>query len=354
MKVPFLNLAGPDKEVLAAMSRVMERGELILGPEVRAFEEEWALYCRRDYAVGVGSGLDALRLILQAYCIGPEDEVLVPANTCIATWMAISAVGATPVGVDVGADMNMDPAKAETSVTRATRALIVVHLYGRVADMPPLRDVADRHGLHLIADAAQAHGVKGNDLGDAAGFSFYPTKNLGALGDGGAVVTDNEALANEVRALRNYGAARKDEHNFVGINSRLDELQAAALRVKLRRLDEINAHRLANAELYSNLLAPLTNILEPELGCSVWHLYVICSRERDNLRVELDRRGVGTMIHYPTPPHRQKCYSGPQYRQRDFPVAEQFAREIVSLPITASLEATRYVAEMVAECASSL
>lgn len=343
--IPFLDLKAAyleiSDELHAAYLRVMERGWYILGAEVEAFEQEFAAYCGVKYCVGVGNGLDALHLILRAAGIGPGDEVIVPANTYIATWLAVSYAGATPVPVEPDErTYNIDPTRVEAAITPRTKAIMPVHLYGQPADMDPILELAHRHGLWVFEDAAQAHGAvykwrRVGSLGDAAGFSFYPGKNLGALGDGGAVTTNNEELANKVRALRNYGSEVKYVNKYKGFNSRLDELQAALLRVKLKYLDEWNARRSTVAERYSEVLddSNLGLPYVPEWANPVWHLYVVRSNNRDALQQRLAQAGIGTLIHYPIPPHLQEAYRDLGYSEGAYPVSERLAREVLSLPI---------------------
>lgn len=363
MKVPFLELKRAYLELRdeldAAYRRVMDSGWYILGREVEAFEREFAGYCGARHCIGIGNGLDALTLILQGYDIGPGDEVIVPSNTYIATWLAVSRAGARPVPVEPDhATFNIDPARIEIAVTPRTRAIIAVHLYGLPADMDAIHEVARPRGLKIVEDAAQAHGARyrgrrAGVLGDAAGFSFYPTKNLGGFGDGGAVVTNDEDLARRVVALRNYGSARKYEHDVKGCNSRLDELQAAMLRIRLRRLDEWNARRRAAARLYGSLLAelPVTLPVEPPRAEHAWHLFVIRAPDRDPLRAHLERRGVATLVHYPVPPHLQRAYEDLGLPSGALPVTEAIHREVLSLPMGPQLaeEEVRYVVAAVAE-----
>lgn len=364
VRVPFLDLKAPylelQEELDAAYFRVMQSGRYILGKEVSAFEEEFAAYCEAEHCVGVGNGLEALHLILRAYDIGKGDEVIVPANTYIATWLAVSYAGAKPVPVEPDErTYNIDPELIEDALTSRTRAIIPVHLYGQPADMDPIREIADRHGLKVIEDAAQAHGAryKGRrvgSLGDAAGFSFYPGKNLGAMGDGGAVVTDDEDLADKVRVLRNYGSRVKYHNEVKGFNSRLDELQAALLRVKLTKLHEWNQRRQAVADWYweaLNHVAELTLPYVPKWAEPVWHLFVVRYPQRDLLQQYLARTGVGTLIHYPVPPHLSDAYADEMWDLGDFPVTETMSREILSLPIGPHLDAERVslIAEMIAE-----
>jgi dTDP-4-amino-4,6-dideoxygalactose transaminase len=359
-KVPFLDLARLHKEIRPALDeawrRVADSGWFVLGPEVEAFEAEFATYCGARFCVGVGNGLEALHLLLRAYGIGRGDEVLVPSNTFIATWLAVSQAGATPVPVEPSADTHtLDPAAMEACITPRTRAVIPVHLYGQSADMDPINAVAARHGLVVIEDAAQAQGAryKGRRcgaLGHAAGTSFYPGKNLGALGDAGAVLTNDESIANAVRRLRNYGSTIKYVHELSGYNSRLDELQAAILRVKLAVLDDWNARRARVAAAYAKRLAGAGIELPvvPGYADPAWHLYVVRCSRRDALQQHLSRSGIGTVIHYPTPPHRQPCYS--DFAGRSLPVAERAAREVLSLPMSPalSLEEADLVARSIA------
>jgi len=344
MTVPFLDLARLHQEIRdpleAAFRRVLDSGWFITGPEVEAFEAEYARYCGTRHCVGVGNGLDALRLLMLAYDIGPGDEVLVPSNTFIATWLAVSQCGATPVPVEPRADTyNIDPEALSAAVTSRTRAIIPVHLYGQPADMDAINAVAQRHGLLVIEDAAQAQGAlyKGRpagSLGHAAATSFYPGKNLGALGDAGAILTDDDRIAAKVRLLRNYGSPIKYKHDELGCNTRLDEMQAAFLRVKLACLDDWNAQRRDVARQYATHLQDAAVALPqvPDWAEPVWHLYVIRSGNRDALRAHLDRCGVSTVIHYPIPPHRQACYA--EFSGHQLPLAETLAREVLSLPMS--------------------
>ena len=345
MSVPFLDLSAPwhelREELDAAWRRVMDSGWYILGKEVAAFEEEFAAWCGTCHCIGVGNGLDALHLILRALDIGPGDEVIVPSNTYIATWLAVTYAGATPVPVEPDSvTFNLDPMLLEAAITPKTRAVIPVHLYGQPADMDAVNGIARRHGLKVIEDAAQAHGARYRgrrcgSLGDAAGFSFYPGKNLGALGDGGAITTNDNDLAERVRMLRNYGSSKKYVNEVAGFNSRLDELQAALLRVKLARLDEWNDRRRVVAAAYFKELAGTGLALPfvPDWVEPVWHLYVVCCQDRDAVTARLDRSGIGWLIHYPVPPHLQGAYRNLGYRAGDFPVAERMTREVLSLPM---------------------
>jgi len=344
-EVPFLDLRDSylelRQEIDAAYRRVMDSGWYILGEEVKAFEREFAEYCGTRHCVGVANGLEALELILRVYGIGPGDEVIVPANTYIATWLAVSATGATPVPVEPnGGTYNIDPVRIEASITPRTKAILPVHLYGQTAEMDPINEIAARRGLKVIEDAAQAHGARYRDrragsLGDAAGWSFYPTKNLGAFGDAGAVTTDDGELADRVRTLRNYGSKKKYYNEEKGINSRLDELHAAMLRVRLRHLDEWNARRARIAEMYFEGLKTADVILPAvaEGAEPVWHLFVIRSQRRDALQRHLKSAGVEALVHYPVPPHLQEAYREMSLGVGSLHVSESIHREALSLPM---------------------
>jgi dTDP-4-amino-4,6-dideoxygalactose transaminase len=344
MNTPFLDLqavyAELRDELDAAYRRVMQRGWFILGQEVTAFEEEFASYCSTRHCVTVGNGLEALHLILRACGIGAGDEVLVPSNTFIATWLAVTWSGATPVPVEPDLrTYNIAPEAIEDAITARTRAVIPVHLYGQPADMDQVQLVATRHGLKVIEDAAQAHGAnyKGRrtgSLGLAAAFSFYPGKNLGALGDGGAITTNDAELAEKLRLLRNYGSEVKYQHYLKGFNSRLDELQAAFLRVKLTCLDEWNRRRRAAASEYLRLLAGTDLVLPfvPMWAEPVWHLFVVRSKRREALMRSLAEQGIGTSMHYPVPPHLQNAYSELGFRAGSLPISEALSNEVLSLP----------------------
>lgn len=346
MNVPFLDLGPVHREIAeelqGAYQRVLAGNWFVCGREVEAFESEFAEYCGAKHCVGVGNGLDALTLILRAFDIGRGDEVIVPAHTFIATWLAVSQAGATPVPVEPDAGTyNIDPGLIEAAITPRTRAIMPVHLYGQPAEMDAILEIAGRRGLKVIEDAAQAHGAryKGQRcgaLGDAAGFSFYPGKNLGALGDGGAVITNDAGVAARVRRIGNYGAERKYDHSEPGVNSRLDELQAAFLRVKLRHLDGWNARRREIATIYREGLAGMQGILPPSVpDCAepAWHLFVIRDRNRDALAAALEERGVGTLIHYPVPPHLSGAYRDGGWSPRELPLSERLAGEVLSLPM---------------------
>jgi len=353
MKIPFHDLLRPHEELKeeldAAYRRFMESGWYVLGREVEAFEEEYAAYCGVKHCVGVGNGLDAMHLILRAWDIGPGDEVIVPSNTYIATWLAVSHVGATPVPVEPDSStFNIDPERISAAITPRTKAIAPVHLYGQTADMDPIMKLAESHGIRVMEDAAQAQGAKyrgrrSGSLGHAAGHSFYPTKNLGALGDGGAITTDDDELADRVRVLRNYGSRVRYHNEVMGYNSRLDELQAAFLRVKLRHLDEWNARRKRLAHQYLGKLKNVVGLITPgvpEWSDPVWHLFVVRHQNRDALQQHLAASGVGTLIHYPVPPHGSAAYAARFEPPSAFPGAEQLAATVLSLPIGPHTAAT--------------
>lgn len=361
--IPFLDLAAAYAELKdpidKAVVRVMASGHYILGPEVEAFEGEFAEYCGARHGIGLANGLDALHLALRAMGVGPGDEVIVPSNTYIATWLAISQCGATPVPVEPDdRTYNLDPSKVENAITSRTRVILPVHLYGRPADMAPIMEVARRNRLLVLEDAAQAHGAvyQGRRIGshgDAVAWSFYPGKNLGALGDAGAVTTNNDELADRIRVLRNYGSRIKYVNEVQGFNSRLDPLQAAVLRVKLKALDEWNARRAGLAELYLREL-DIDGIVLPPAGDgyeSSWHLFVIRVQRRDELQKFLANRAIGTLIHYPIPPHRQQAYERAGFVDDSYPIARRQAEQILSLPIGPHLpiQAAREVVAAVRE-----
>ncbi|MDX6446412.1 MAG: hypothetical protein QOH71_3486 [Blastocatellia bacterium] len=360
MNVPFLDLKAQYRELQeqldAAYHRVAESSRFVLGPEVEKFESEFADYCGARHCVGVGNGLDALHVIFRAANIGPGDEVIVPSNTYIATWLAVSYAGATPVPVEPDErTYNLDPDKIAAAVTSRTRAIMAVHLCGQPADMDAINKVAARHDLKVFEDCAQAHGAryKGTrvgTLGLAAGFSFYPGKNLGAAGDGGAVVTNDDELARRIRTISNYGSEAKYYNEIKGINSRLDEFQAAFLRVKLARLDEWNNRRKQIAGEYLQALDGVPNLTlphVPEWADPVWHLFMIRHPQRDLLQKHLTANGVATIIHYPLPPHLQKAYAELGYTRGAFPISETLADEVLSLPMSAhqTTAETEYVVE---------
>lgn len=329
-------------EIDAALKRVLESGWYILGEEVKAFEEEFANYIGVSYGVGVGSGTEAIHLALVACGIGPGDEVITVSHTATATVAAIELAGATPVFVDIEPNFyTIDPGKLDVAITSRTKAIIPVHIYGQPADMDPILEVAKKHNLQIIEDCAQAHGAiyKGKhvgSLGDVGCFSFYPTKNLGAIGDGGMLVTNNIELAQKARLLREYGWTERQVSQFAGWNTRLDELQAAILRVKLKHLDEDNSKRMHLAEIYNEDLSLSTAYLilpkQRENSTHVYHLYVIRSAKRDELLSFLKEKGIGALIHYPVPVHLQPAYKSLHGCDK-LPETEQSAKEIISLPI---------------------
>lgn len=351
LKAPYLELKSDIDE---AVQRVMMSGWYVLGPEVDAFETEYADFCEADYCVSVANGLDALHLALRALGVGPGDEVIVPSNTYIATWLAVSQCGATPVPVEpLEATHNIDPALIEAAITSQTKVILPVHLYGQPADLDLILAIARRHGLKVLEDGAQAHGsrYRGRRIGahgDAVAWSFYPGKNLGAMGDGGAVTTNDPELADRIRVLRNYGSRVKYVNEVQGVNSRLDPLQAAILRVKLKYLDAWNQRRSILAGSYQMLLADTGLVLPftiPEAE-SAWHLYVVRSPRRDELQRALQDQGIATLIHYPVPPHKQQAYAG--FATDRFELAEQLSKEVLSLPIGPhlSLESVEQVAKV--------
>jgi dTDP-4-amino-4,6-dideoxygalactose transaminase len=343
--IPFVDLSAQydaiKEEVDAAIAQVLSKGDFILGEAVELLEDEFARFCQVDHGVGVDSGTSALELALRAYEIGPGDEVITAANTFIATVLAISYTGATPVLVDIDpVSYNLDPARIEQVITSRTKAIVPVHLYGQPADMDPIMEIARRHNLVVIEDAAQAHGARykgrrAGSLGDAAAFSFYPAKNLGAYGDGGMVVTNDSKIADSLKMLRNYGQSQKYHHLLRGFNRRLDTLQASVLRVKLKYIDQWNAARRRHARLYnkglneSGLILPI----EAEGRDSVFHLYVVRTDQREQLQKCLQQEGISTGIHYPIPIHLQPAYKDLGYELGDFPITEQFAEQILSLPM---------------------
>ncbi|MBR0191260.1 MAG: DegT/DnrJ/EryC1/StrS family aminotransferase [Thermoguttaceae bacterium] len=344
IKIPFLDLKPVNEqyraEIDAAIQRVLDRGWYLLGQEITDFEHVFASYCGVEHCVGVANGLDALTLIVQAYGFGPGDEILVPSNTYIATILSISRNGCTPVLVEPDErTFNIDPDEIEAKITPKTRAIMVVHLYGQAVQMGKIQAIARKYGLKIIEDAAQGHGALWNgkrtgSLGDAAGFSFYPGKNLGCLGDGGAVTTNDPELAEKIRALRNYGSHVKYQNLYKGANSRLDELQAAVLSVKLKYLDADNEKRREIARFYrAEILNP--NVILPTVedeNAHIWHLFVIRSTRRDELQKYLAENGIGTQIHYPIPPHKQAAYS--EWNHLSYPIAERLSREVLSLPMS--------------------
>jgi len=352
MNVPFLDLSAAYAELRpeldAACAGVLASGRYVLGPQVEAFEAEFAAFCGAPHCVTVGNGSDALELTLRALGVGPGHEVVVPSHTFIATWLAVSATGARPVPVEPDERTGtVDPSRIEDAITERTRAIIPVHLYGHPADLDGIGAIAARHGVPVVEDAAQAHGARyrGRRVGagsTAAAFSFYPGKNLGALGDGGAVVTADSGLAERLRLLRNYGSQVKYQHEVQGTNSRLDELQAAMLRVKLARLEAWNARRADVAKQYLAGLADVPGLRLPEVAPwadPVWHLFVIRTGAREHVHRTLSSVGVQTLIHYPVPPHLSPAYAGPAWPAGRYPIAERLADEVLSLPIGPHLQA---------------
>lgn len=346
MKVPFLELKPAylelKAELDAAYHRVMDSGWYILGEEVTAFEKDFAAACQVKHCIGVGNGLEALHLILRAYDIGPGDEVIVPANTYIATWLAVSYAGATVVPVEPEErSYNIAPANIARAITSHTKAILAVHLYGQPADLDAINEIAAAANVKVIEDAAQAHGAryKGRtvgSLGDAAGFSFYPGKNLGAFGDAGAVTTNDDVLAERILALRNYGSRVKYHNEVKGFNSRLDPLQAAFLRVKLGKLEEWNARRQQIAARYFTELAAHPGFMLPVVPTEMtpaWHLFVVRCAHRDDLQRYLTAADIGTMIHYPIPPHVSEAYVAEGWKAGDFPLSERIAETVLSLPM---------------------
>lgn len=360
-QVSFVDLAAQytaiAEEINAATAKVLRGTDFILGREVSLFEAEFAAYCENQFAVGVDSGTSALELALRAFGIGPGDEVITAANTFIATAFAISYTAATPVLVDADPQTyTIDVTRLERAISHRTKAIIPVHLYGHPTDMDRVLEIAERHGLIVIEDACQAHGAKYKgrrvgSLGHAAAFSFYPAKNLGAYGDGGMVVTNDKRVAESIRMLRDYGQREKYHHVLQGYNHRLDTLQAAVLRVKLRHLEAWNSARRRHAKLYTRLLGDhgVVTPREADYAESVWHLYVIQVPDQKALKAWLADRGITTGIHYPIPVHLQGAYEKLGYKNGDFPIAERYARQVLSLPMFSELtpDAIEYVAETV-------
>jgi dTDP-4-amino-4,6-dideoxygalactose transaminase len=346
VNIPFLDLHAAylelQEELDAACRRVISSGGYILGQEVEAFESEFAAYCGVRHCIGVSNGLDALELILRGYGIGAGDEVIVPANTFIATWLAVSRAGAVPVPVEPNESTHtIEADHVEKAISLRTRAVMPVHLYGQPAAMGPIQALAQRTGLKVIEDAAQAHGARyrgqrAGGLGDAAGFSFYPGKNLGAMGDGGAVATNDDELAARIRLLRNYGSRVKYYNEIKGCNARLDALQAAILRVKLGRLDDWNLRRRRVAERYLNALSRIRHLVLPRVPDEVepaWHLFAVRHPRRNELQRHLSGAGIETLIHYPVPPHLSPAYADLSYVRGDYPRTERIADTLLSLPI---------------------
>ncbi len=343
--IPFLDLRPQYDELRLelddAIGRVSASGWYLLGAELRAFETEFAQYVGARHCVGVANGLEAIHLSLRALGIGAGDEVVVPSNTYVATWLGVTHAGATPVPVEPDpATYNIDVDRIRAAITPRTRAIAPVHLYGQPADLDPILQLAREHGLRVVDDAAQAHGARYRKRAigtstDATAWSFYPTKNLGAWGDAGAVTTDDDVLADKLRVVRNYGSRQKYVNEVIGYNSRLDELQAAILRVKLSKLDEWNERRTHNARTYSEALEglPLRLPIVPPWAAPVWHLYVIRCAGRDALRQSLQDSGIETIVHYPVAPHMQDAYSSMGFAPDDFPIARTLHDEVLSLPL---------------------
>ncbi len=362
VKIPFLDLRASylelKTEIDAAVAHVLDSGWYILGSEVESFEEEFATFCESRHSVGVANGLDALHLSLLAMDVGPGDEVIVPSNTYIATWLAVSQCGAKPVPVEPDErTYNIDPERIEAAITSRTKVILPVHMYGQPADLDPILGIARKHKLRVLEDAAQAHGAryKGRRIGahgDAVAWSFYPGKNLGAFGDGGAVTTNDPAIAERINVLRNYGSKVKYVNNLKGFNSRLDPIQAAILRVKLKHLNSWNLRRQTIARQYLTRLrgCPVVLPYVPEWAEPVWHLFVIRNSKRDDLARRLEQAGVATLIHYPIPPHRQTAFDELGYLFESFPIANLIAEEVLSLPIGPQLDAS--AAEVIYEVCS--
>jgi len=352
VSVPFLDIAAPYQDLKAELDsayfRFMESATYVLGAETEAFEGEYAAYCEADHCVGVGNGLEALRLALVACDVAAGDEVLVPSNTYIATWLAVSQCGATPVPVEPDeSTYNIDPREIEKLITDRTKAIMPVHLYGQAADMDPIMEIAEGRGLKVVEDNAQGQGARyrgrrTGSLGHVAGHSFYPAKNLGAFGEAGAVTSNDPAIADRVRVLRNYGSRKKYHNQIKGFNSRIDELQAAFLRVKLRHLDEWNARRRRCAAQYREGLEGLSDLtlpVVPDWAEPVWHQFVIRHPDRDGLQGKLSAAEIGTLIHYPIPPHLSAAYEDGGWERGALPIAEGLAESVLSVPMGPHLSA---------------
>ncbi len=360
MNIPYCSFEAMHNDLNAQLhesfNRVLSNNYFITGPELSAFEKEFAEYCGVKHAIGCGTGLDALYLILKALGVGAGDEVIVPSNTFIATALAVSYAGATPVFVEPDMQSyNIDTSRIEEKINEKTKAIIAVHLYGRASDMDVICELAKKHNLYLLEDAAQAHGAqfKGKRVGGfgiAAGFSFYPGKNLGALGDGGAIVTNDDELAKKVMMLRNYGSSRKYHHDYLGTNSRLDELQACFLRVKLTQLDKWNVERNRIADIYlKKINNPLIKMPLPtdDDHYTVWHIFPVLCEQRDKLQAYLDEKGIGTLCHYPVPMHLQKAYASLGIAEGELPNAEKISSCELSIPLYYGLsdEEIEYIVE---------
>lgn len=361
MQIPFLSFAETNKqikgEIISGFEKFFDKSLYVLGEEVKTFEQSYAVFNQTKYCVGISNGLDALHLALKSLYIGKGDEVIVPSNTFIATVLAVSFVGATPVFVEPDIHTyNIDPSKIEAAITSHTKAIMPVHLYGQACEMDAIMKLAEKHGLKVIEDNAQAQGAMFHNklvgsFGHINATSFYPGKNLGALGDAGGITTDDEDLANKVRMLRNYGSEKKYHNEAIGFNMRLDECQASFLNVKLKYLSEWIIQRQGIAELYNKHLAGIQNIITPKItdgATHTYHLYVIRSAQRDALQKYLNDHGVGTLIHYPVPPHLQEAYADLGYKKGDFPIAEEIAETCLSLPVWPGLQENQIV--YIADC----
>lgn len=352
MTIPFLSLKDSyfelKQEIDEAIQRVLNSGWYVLGEEVELFEYEYANYCNANYCVGVANGLDALHLALVALGVCPGDEVIVPSNTYIATWLAVSQCGAIPVPVEPDyLTYNINPRLIEAAITPRTKVILPVHLYGQPADLDPILAIAKKHGIYILEDAAQAHGAlyKGKKIGShghVVAWSFYPGKNLGAFGDGGAITTNDKEIADRFKSLRNYGSTIKYVNELKGFNSRLDPIQASILRVKLRYLDMWNLRRKNIANQYLNGIDDLRLKLPlvPKWADPIWHLFVIRHDQRTKLQKELLNIGINTLIHYPIPPYRQKAYKNDGFKESNYPIASEMASEVLSLPIGPHLTAS--------------
>ena len=364
MEVKFLDLLKVNKpyfpELMEATQRFLEGGWYILGKEVETFEQEYAAFCGTQYCLGISNGLDALRLIFEAYKalgkINEGDEVILPSNTYIASILSVTQSKLTPVLVEPDiATFNLDPRKVEAAITPKTKAILTVHLYGQLSDMEPLSDICRKHGLFLVEDGAQSHGAsykdgrKSGNLSDATGHSFYPGKNLGALGDAGAVTTNNEELALSIKALRNYGSHKKYYNIYEGFNMRLDENQAAWLRVRLRGLNKENEHRRKLAKIYDEKLnlKDLVLPVQAAYGKHIYHIYAVMHPKRDELQQYLEKNDIQTLIHYPVPPHKQEAFK--QWNNLSFPIAEKIHAQQLSLPMSPvhTVEEIEYVCDVI-------
>lgn len=368
MNINFLDVKSTytelENEINGAITNVLKSGRYILGNEVDLFENEWAKYCEADFSVGVGNGFDALQLSLRALGVGQGDEVIVPSNTYIATWLAVSHCGAKPVPVEPNEETyNINPLLIEKAITDKTKVILPVHLYGQPADLDPILKIAKKHNLYVLEDAAQCHGARYKSRrigthGDAVCWSFFPGKNLGAFGDGGAITTNNKEIATKLKVLRNYGSEKKYYNSYLGFNSRLDPIQAAILRIKLKVLDKWNSRRKNIAFNYLKLLENLNIKIPfvPSWADPVWHLFVVRTQKRDIFQTQLFSRGIETIIHYPVPPHKQKAFTEKGYNNQHLPISENMAKEIISLPIGPHLEDKdlKFIISSIQEIMSSL